>query len=174
MLTLMLLRHAKSSWADDGLHDFDRPLAKRGIAAAPRVGRYLATHYRLPDLIVSSTSLRTRETLALLLAALPEPVPQVIYEDGLYLAGADDLLERIAAFGKGAERIMLVGHNPGMHELAILLAGKGDAAARAALAEKFPTAGLAVITFSATSWSEVRPGNGTLVDFVTPRSLGEG
>ena len=170
MLTLLLLRHAKSSWDDAGLFDHDRPLSERGINAAPRIAAHIAAHDLAPELVLCSTSVRTRETLALVLDHL-RPTPSVSYEKALYLAEAEAILDRIYKVENDRRRIMLVGHNPGFEDLARMLSGHGHRANREALQRKFPTCGLAVITFKGSHWANVRPGQGTLEQFVTPRSL---
>ncbi|MBX9926655.1 MAG: histidine phosphatase family protein [Hyphomicrobiaceae bacterium] len=170
MLTLLLLRHAKSSWDHVGLSDHDRPLAERGRNAAPRMAAHIAAHDLAPQLVLCSTSVRTRETLALVLGRL-KPAPSISYEKGLYLAEAETLLDRIHKVGDDWRRIMLLGHNPGFEDLARMLSGHGERASLEALQRKFPTCGLAVITFKTSRWANVRPGQGTLDQFLTPRSL---
>lgn len=171
MLTLMLLRHAKSSWDDPFVDDFDRPLAKRGAKAAPVMGAALAQMQLRPDLIVCSGAVRARQTLALVLEVLGSPTPEVIFDDSIYLAPPEKLLARIRAVKKSPNHLMLVGHNPGIEELAQMLAGSGPADDRARLAAKFPTAGIAVLTFDAQSWKDIAPGTGRLEHFLTPRQL---
>jgi phosphohistidine phosphatase len=170
MLTLSLLRHAKSSWDAPGLDDFERPLARRGEDAAPRMGAYMKKHAIAPELILCSTAVRTRQTLDLVLPHL-SGAPVVQYEDALYLAPARTLLARLRKIGAETTHAMLVGHDPGMHELAMDLAGSGEAEALAALAHKFPTAGLAVIGFKASSWSKIASGKGRLEQFLTPKTV---
>lgn len=173
-LTLLLLRHAKSSWDTPDMEDFERPLAKRGIAAAPQIGRYIRREGLVPDLVLSSTSVRTRATLALALPEIGAPPPEIHYEDGLYLASAGDILERVRGIGAKARRVLVVGHNPGMHGAALTLVGDGPRKALASLAMKFPTAALAVFDFDLDRWSAVRPATGRLTHFVTPRELAAG
>lgn len=171
MLTLLLLRHAKSSWDNPLADDFDRPLAERGRQAAPSMGRYIARHHLEPDLILCSSAERTQQTLELVRPILPGAEPAVRYEDDLYLATASNLLGHLKRLPPRWKRVMLVGHNPGLHDLAVMLAGDGEAAGLRAMAQKFPTAGLAVITFEASQWSQVAARTGTLISFVTPRGL---
>jgi phosphohistidine phosphatase len=174
MLTLLLLRHAKSSWDDPGLADFDRPLAKRGKKAAPEIGAALAAKGLRPDLVLCSSAARTRETLDLVLKALGPPAPEVRYDEELYMATPRALIARLRqhmANPASPQRVMLVGHNPGFEELARLLVGNGNADDRARLAEKFPTCAVAVIAFDADSWSAVEAGAGRLVHFLTPKHL---
>jgi phosphohistidine phosphatase len=175
MLTLTLLRHAKSSW-EEPLDDFDRPLAPRGKKAAPEIGAALAARGLRPDLILCSGALRARETLGLVIEDLGAPAPEVIYDDALYMAAPGTLLKRLHGIASAPQRdaprhVMLVGHNPGFEELALMLVGSGGAEDRARLATKFPTAGAAVITFDVNSWSAVAPGSGRLEHFLTPKRL---
>jgi phosphohistidine phosphatase len=171
MLTLSLLRHAKSSWADPELDDHDRPLAKRGTKAAGAMGAFIAKAGLRPDLILCSGAVRTRATLALVMPELGRPPPQVIFDDDLYMAAPAALLGRVQQAKSDARHVMLIGHNPGLHALALELTGKSNLKNVEALATKFPTCGLAVLTFKARKWSEIRPGAGTLDLFMTPRRL---
>lgn len=174
MLTLLLLRHAKSSWDNPALADYDRPLAKRGVKAAPRVGAELAALGLHPALILCSGAARARETLSLVLPAIAEPAPEVIYDDAFYMASPDALLamlRTLPAGGGAPKSVMVVGHNPGLEELAELLVGDGEAEAQEVMAEKFPTCALAVITFDADNWSDIAPGTGKLTRFITPARL---
>jgi phosphohistidine phosphatase len=170
MLTLSLLRHAKSSWDDASAKDFDRPLAKRGEAAAPRMGAFMAKRALVPELILCSPAVRARQTLDLVLPHLSGG-PTVVYEDTFYLAAPPVLLARLRKIEGNARHVMIVGHDPGMHDLAVALAGSGDPEQLNALAHKFPTAGLAVISFKARDWSKVAPAKGRLELFMTPKVL---
>jgi len=170
MITLSLLRHAKSNWDDPALKDFDRPLSRRGETAAPRMGAYMAAQRLAPDLVLSSPAVRARQTLDLVLPSLPGGLT-VVYEDSLYLAAPSVLLGRIRRIEAEVRHVMIVGHDPGMHSLALELSGSGEAGKLQALAVKFPTAGLAVISFKARDWSKVGPGKGRLEQFVTPKTL---
>lgn len=170
MLTLILFRHAKSSWDDRAQADVDRPLNARGRQAAPLMGRYLADAGLVPERVLCSSAVRTRETAALALAELPEAAAPEYY-DALYLAAPHRLLAEIQRVPGTVRRLMLIGHNPGIHELAVELVGRGSASDRKRLLEKFPTAGVAVIRFEVTAWNRVKSGAGELIAFVTPRSL---
>jgi phosphohistidine phosphatase len=170
MLTLSLLRHAKSSWEDGSLEDFDRPLAKRGETAAPRMGAFMAAHGLAPQLILCSPAVRTRQTLDLVVPHLPGQ-PTVVYQDDFYLAAPSVLLARLRKVGGKIGHVMVVGHNPGMQGLAVALAGEGEARMLQALSGKFPTAGLAVIRFKVRSWAKVGHGTGRLELFATPKML---
>jgi phosphohistidine phosphatase len=170
MLTLSLLRHAKSSWSDPRLKDIERPLNERGDTAAPRMGAFMARRGIAPDLILCSAAVRARQTLNLVLPHL-RGAPELVYEDELYLASSATLLKRLHKVATGVKHVMIVGHDPGMHTLAVELAGSGSADDLKRLADKFPTAGLAVVVFGASAWSEVHWGSGRLKLFTAPRRL---
>jgi phosphohistidine phosphatase len=173
MLTLFLLRHAKSSWAESGLSDFDRPLASRGIKAAPKIGGFMGEGGFAPDHILCSAAQRTRETLGLILPHL-KGEPTITMSRAVYEADDEgDLMALIAGMqAAGPQRLMLIGHNPAMQDLAVSLAGRGAPDDLKALAEKFPTAALAILTFDATDgWAGIEPGSGLLTHFVRPREL---
>jgi phosphohistidine phosphatase len=166
----MLLRHAKSDWSRAGQRDHDRPLAVRGRSAAPQVGTYMARHELIPDQVLCSPAVRTRQTWDLILAALSKP-PPVTYEPRLYEADPDDVIEVIRATARDIHALLVIGHNPSLHETANLLVASGDLDARERLKEKLPTAGLAVIDFAFDSWNKVHPDCGRLDRFVVPRML---
>ena len=170
MLTLCLLRHAKSSWHDASIQDFDRPLAPRGEEAAPRMAAYMAAQGLQPELILCSPAVRARQTLALVLPRLAGQ-PSVEFEEGLYLASSSALLARIRKVRGNTDCLLLVGHDPGTHGLAVELSGRGAPEDLKSLAHKFPTAGLAVIRFRVSQWSQVKPKAGRLDQFMTPRRL---
>jgi phosphohistidine phosphatase len=169
MVTLSLLRHAKSAWNLPGLRDFDRLLAPRGEKAAPRMGRFIAENGLEPDLILCSPAARAKATLELVLPELAAR-PDVQFTEGLYGMGPGDMLRLIRALPQSCRHAMLVGHNPAMQALALDLAGVGDAGAIEALGAKFPTGALAVFDFDC-GWAEIAPGGGTLRLFMTPRAL---
>lgn len=172
MLTLMLLRHAKSSWDDPALDDFDRPLTKRGTKAAREMGAYLAAQDLRPDLVLCSTAVRTQATLALVLPELGAPAPEVKLIEALYLAPSSELMDNVKEAGAGRRRILVIGHNPGLHTFALSLIADGERPAIADLAMGFPTAALAVITFERHRWSELKIATGRLQRLVKPRSRG--
>lgn len=171
MLTLSLLRHAKSDWADPRLEDFDRPLAKRGRKAAPEMAEQMIAAKLEPELVLCSAAKRTRETLALIADALSGK-PKIKYEEELYLAPAMTLLERLRKVKKGIGHVLMIGHNPGLQALALELTLDGSREDIRALAIKFPTAALAVLTFPVEAWSEIGPASGHLVRLVTPQKAG--
>jgi phosphohistidine phosphatase len=167
MKHLYLLRHAKSSWDHPGLADDDRPLAPRGRQAAGLMAEHLRAEQIVPALVLCSPALRTRETLEALTAALGDDVP-VRFEEDLYDASEDDLLERLRAVPDALESAMLIGHNPGIQYLAVNLAASGEALDR--LRRKYPTGALATIAFTGR-WSELEPGAAELTGFVRPKDL---
>jgi phosphohistidine phosphatase len=170
MLTLSLLRHAKSSWKNPTLADRDRPLATRGETDAPLMGKAMAERGIDPDLVLCSSARRTRDTLALVLPEL-KVEPKVVYDDALYHATPAEMLDMLRQVAPGASRVMLVGHNPEIQSFALDLVGSGPKHYRDRLREKYPTAGLAVINFASGLWSSVAVNSGTLTLFLTPREL---
>ena len=173
MLTLSLLRHAKSSWSDPSLPDKDRALNSRGMATAPLMGRAMAKHGLDPDLVLCSTARRTRDTLALVLPQL-KTEPKVIYEDELYHASSAEMLTLLHGVGAAATQLLMVGHNPEIHSFALDLIGSGAKHLKDRLAAKLPTAGLVVIRFPIGAWSSVAINSGKLELFLTPRDVGAG
>jgi phosphohistidine phosphatase len=168
--TLLLLRHAKSSWDAPQLDDRDRPLAPRGVKAATRMAVYLASEGLRPDLVLCSPARRTRETLELLGPALQHG-PDVRLDDRLYGADVGDLLSVLRGVEPATGTVLVVGHNPGLHDVAVTLAGDGDADAMAELRTKLPTAALVVLEIVAP-WPRVAAGGARLTRFVLPRRLG--
>ncbi|MCH2144114.1 MAG: histidine phosphatase family protein [Phycisphaerales bacterium] len=142
MKELLALRHAKSSHSMPGLRDHDRSLNERGRNAAPRVGRLLARENLLPDLILCSSATRTMETTALVTAAM-ECEPRTLFLEELYLAAPDTILDAAMRHGEDCNRVLVVGHNPGMEDVMTLL-GLGM--------REMPTAALAHITFETDEW----------------------
>jgi phosphohistidine phosphatase len=168
MLQLCLLRHAKSSWGNPGRSDHDRPLSRRGNTDAPRIGQELKGRGLVPDAVICSTAVRARETLRLALEAMGGS-PPTTYEGDVYEAGPDELLDIVRALGGASRRLLVVGHNPTMQLCATRLSATGDADDLAALNEKYPTSGLAVIDFNVESWADIDTGH--LAAFLTPRDL---
>lgn len=166
MKHLLLFRHAKSSWANPALHDFDRPLNKRGRRASVAMANYLIMHMPVPEIVLCSTAQRARETLAPLLQRCDREMDISLCRD-LYHADPDVILARIRRI-KEAEVVMVIGHNPGMEDCADLLCGSGE---RAEMWEKFPTAACAHITFKKDNWSQVGPKGGHLQTFIRPRDV---
>jgi phosphohistidine phosphatase len=169
MLSLGLLRHAKSSWDDSDLDDFDRPLNERGRAAAQIMGEALKELHFAPQLILCSPAKRTRETLQLVAPGLEGPAATVDFDDRLYLTSRDALYGRLKAAPIDAKSVLMIGHNPGLHGLALMLMGTGDAKSISRLEDKLPTAALAVFTFPQVAWRDLIPAAGRLETFITPR-----
>jgi phosphohistidine phosphatase len=170
MLTLYLLRHAKSDWSDHSLPDAMRPLSARGRRDAQLLATFLDGAHVHPDLVLCSTATRTRETLEPLIGALGNA--RVELEEGLYGASAEALLDRLRAVPDPVTSVMLIGHNPGLQELALRLTRPGKR--RTALEAKFPTAALATIEPTMTSWRKLVPSSSRLSGYSTPRQRPSG
>jgi phosphohistidine phosphatase len=167
MLTLSLLRHAKSSWKDPTLPDHDRPLNTRGTAEAPMMGKAMKKHGLDPDLVLCSTARRTRDTLALVLPELKSE-PKVTYVDGLYHGTPAEMLGIVHEVGAGVGQVLLVGHNPELQEFALDLIGSGPKLLKDRLEAKYPTAGLVVMRFLVGAWKDITVNSGKLELFLTP------
>jgi phosphohistidine phosphatase len=163
---LYLLRHAKSSWKDASLADHDRPLAGRGRRAAKAIRRHLRENAIDPELVLCSTAQRARETLEGIEAAFGRGAVKV--ERQLYGASAATLLARLNQVPKTVRSVIVIGHNPGMADLTLLLAKPGPRVEE--LAAKFPTGALATLAFDGP-WAALDRGTAELVDFVRPRDL---
>jgi phosphohistidine phosphatase len=166
---IILLRHGKSSWSDPTLSDVDRPLAPRGERASRRIAKHLRQKRIRPALVLCSPSLRTRQTLAAIEPSLGTG-SSIEFADELYAASKEKLLERLRALPESAESVMLIGHNPGLQELALVLVSQGADLPK--LKQKFPTGALASLVVGSDSWAALRPGDAELVDYVVPRGLG--
>lgn len=162
-----LLRHAKSSWDDPDLADHDRPLAPRGRKAATRIAHHLEEAGVRPDLVLCSSSVRTRQTLERISGSLPEGTPVEI-ENGLYASSASALIQRLQRVPDKAQAVLVIAHNPGLQDVALLLAGRGAAVER--LYDKFPTGALATLVHEG-AWIDLRAGACELVELVFPREL---
>jgi phosphohistidine phosphatase len=168
MRRVYLLRHAKSSWKDSSLADRDRPLAGRGRRAAAAIADHLEAEGIRPDLVLCSPARRTRETLERVETALGDRV-EVRFEEALYGASGVELLARLRALPPEPSSVMLIGHNPGLEDLALALASTGDGLAR--MREKYPTGALATIDLPADEWDAIEADTGELVAYVRPRDL---
>lgn len=166
MKRLLLLRHAKSSWDDPSLADRDRPLAPRGHKAAERMAEHLRSSSPPVDLVLCSSALRTTETLEHMSRAFGDA--EMVVEDGLYGATGQELLDRLRQISEDVDGVALIGHNPGVQDLATALAGGGEGIER--MHAKFPTGALAVLEVDG-SWAGLGEGGGRLVAFVTPKDL---
>lgn len=170
MRSLTLLRHAKSSWGDESLDDFHRPLSERGERAANAMGKHLAAEEATFDLIVASPAQRVRETLEGLADGGWKSGP-VRLDPAIYQASASGLLVIVRATANDVQRLLLVGHNPAFGMLALQLAEDDEDGLRAALAAKYPTGALAEIALDIESWGEAGPACGRLTAFIPPKSL---
>ena len=170
MRRLLLLRHAKAERLQGGGRDQDRVLTERGRNDAKTIGTYLVRHGVVPDLALVSTSARTRETWALLSTAFSK-VPPVEFDDRIYEATPWMILEAIKETAPRAVALLVVGHNPGMQDLASLLVASGDLEARERLGRAFPTSALAIISFAADDWTSIHTQSGRLEHFVSPKLL---
>lgn len=170
MRRLILMRHAKSDWSSPGQPDRLRPLNARGRTAAPLMGAYLDSHRLTPDFAVVSPATRALQTWDLVAPAL-KAMPAHHIEEGIYANGVDGLVLALRAAPSEARSLLLIGHNPSLQMLATELSGSGDPQTRERIADKFPTAAIAIIDFAVDDWADVRPQGGRLVRFVTPRML---
>ena len=161
--TLYLLRHAKSSWKDDSLRDFDRPLKRRGRDAAKQIGKRLASEEPQPEVVVCSPAARTRETADIVLKHAKWKV-DASFDERIYEASLRDLLQVVADISDDQRVAMMIGHNPGFEELVAYLSGEH---------RRMPTCAVAKIRLDVASWKDARDGEGTLEWFVTPKELGE-
>ena len=170
MTILTVLRHAKSSWDQHGLDDFDRPLNERGRKAAKRVGRELKQRNIRFDQVIASPAVRVRETLDELAKGYDKHL-NVHFDERIYGAAVETLLDVVQGIPDEVHAPLLVGHNPGLQELLLKLAHEDDAGLRRKLAAKYPTAAVAVVTLAAPRWEEVAPDSGEIRELILPREL---
>jgi len=170
MKRLLLLRHAKSSWKEPALSDYERPLNKRGRSAAILMAEYMAREHLRPEVVLCSSARRTCETLAYLSPVIGAEC-DIKIERALYLVSADQLLARISEVDSNVRTILLIGHNPALAEVARQLGGKGDAEAKQQMRSRFPTAALAVIDSNAKQWRDLQSAKTLLERFATPKDL---
>ncbi|HET9526240.1 MAG TPA: histidine phosphatase family protein [Pyrinomonadaceae bacterium] len=161
MRTLYLLRHAKSSWKDETLRDFDRPLKRRGRRAAERMGQVFAEEKLKSPLVISSPAVRARETTELVLESAELRV-EPHFDERIYEADVRTLMEVVRSIPDSSDTAILVGHNPGFENLLSYMTGDS---------RHMPTCALAKIEFDAASWSDVSEETGRLELFVTPKEL---
>ncbi len=171
MKQLMILRHAKAAPEDFYADDHARALNERGREAASAVAEYMVNKNLQPGLVFCSTARRTQETWEILSTTLQVPPSNIHYDKRLYLASAGDIVTFVQATQSPEKSLLLIGHNPGLHVLALELAGSGDAALHTKLRQNFPTAALAVLRFEVENWADIAVGEGTLTHFVTPKSV---
>jgi phosphohistidine phosphatase len=167
---LHLLRHAKSD-RDEAVEDHERPLSRRGREAARRVAENLPAALGALDLVLCSTALRTRDTAELVLAGFAAP-PRILYEDGLYLAGRSVLMRHLRGLDESLGAVMVIGHNPGLHEFALALASPDSPRYHALAAGKFPTTARASFAIDGP-WASLDRSRHALSQYVTAKSLGD-
>ncbi len=173
MKRLTLIRHAKSSWEDHDLSDFERPLFPRGIKATPKMAQYLLSENLLPDLVFCSPARRTKETYSRLQRVIASDV-DVNYDRSIYSAGmGEGILNLLKTMDPAEDHIWVVGHNPAMQELSLGLVKwvEDQAQTRARILRKFSTAGVCSMTFDADSWTNIGFSKGQITHFMTPKML---
>jgi len=174
MRRLLLLRHAKTENDAPSGRDQDRRLDNRGLLDAAEIGGWIGRHPPFPDSVLVSPAVRAKQTWEIAWEAMKDLVPQprIEFPSDLYGADPAQLLEAVhATVATDPKTLMLVGHNPGMHELALMLTGSGDAAGRKELGDNLPTSGLAIFEFETDDWGDVAFRRGQLVKFVSPKLL---
>ncbi len=170
MRRLLLFRHAKAERPKRSVEDRDRVLIERGHRDAANIAIYMANHALVPNRVVISPAARTQETWKSAATAF-RPRPAVMTVEQLYDATSHTIFAIIKAAPAAAHSLLVIGHNPGLHEAALMLVASGDAEARERLRKKFPTAGLVVIDFAVDDWGKLHTQSGRLDRFVSPKSL---
>ena len=170
MRRLILFRHAKAEPSELGAEDRARALVDRGRKDAARMGAYMAAHAFVPDRVVLSPAARTQETWKCAANAF-RPQPGAMTADALYDATPHAIFALIKQAPAAAHTLLVVGHNPGLHAVALMLIATGDIDARERLREKLPTAGLVIIDFAFDDWDRLHPQSGRLERFVSPKWL---
>lgn len=167
MRQLAVLRHAKSSWADPGMDDFDRPLNDRGRKAARQIGEAIRERGHKFDLILASPAARVRQTLD----GVGDVGVEARFEPSIYLAGMDQLVSLVREVEPKVRSLMLVGHNPGLERLLAMISREDEYGLRRRVEGKYPTGALAVVQLDVKSWAEVQPECGEIVELILPREL---
>jgi phosphohistidine phosphatase len=171
----MLLRHAKSSWDQVDVDDVDRPLAPRGRSAATLLGRFISRKGLEPELVLCSSATRARQTWEMVAAEWDQAdqsgLPRLEMRASLYLASVGELFSTLRRIDDDVAAIMIIGHNPGMEQMARRLVSQGDPKGLKRLRKKFPTAALAAIDLPIESWSTLKSGQGELQAFIRPKDL---
>lgn len=170
MKKVILLRHAKSSWDDPSLDDHDRPLNRRGKQAAPIIGEWLSHREHMPDVVLCSSSERTRETVSGMRKSVPS-LPDPVVERELYHASPCDMRSRLSQLPSNVETVMLVGHQPGLGSLVRKLANGQENRRCKRAYEHFPTGAAAVLEIDVEDWADIDYAKARFVDFAKPREL---
>jgi phosphohistidine phosphatase len=168
MKTLLLMRHAKSSWDNPALADHDRPLTPRGRKGAALIAKYLRRGGLEPSIVLCSSATRARETLEQLRPSFSDSTI-IKFEPKLYGADSKELMTRIRRLSQASQSALVIGHNPAIQELVLALVPKGRKSD--AIRQKFPTAALAILDVSIDEWRLLKPGEISLASFVTPKRL---
>ena len=168
--SIHLLRHAKSSWKEPELDDHDRPLSKRGRRVATALAHYLQRSPLAPDVVLCSSAARARQTLDVIGTALRPS--KVVLDRTIYEAGPRELLKLLRQLPESAESVLLIGHNPALHELAVTLAGVKSVGKLPSLTEKFPTAALASFQFDG-SWTALQAHQTTVIGYLAPAAMND-
>lgn len=174
MKQLFLLRHAKSAWDDPSLGDHDRPLAPRGVKASHKMGEYMKSHGLLPDMVLCSTARRAAETLTNVMTELESVQPNrppIEHDRAFYLCGWQAWMERIRNVPDEINKLLIVGHNPDMHNLALMLCREGPEEQMSHLASHYPTGALCQVETDSARWADISAENSRLLEFVLPRKL---
>lgn len=169
MRRLVLVRHAKTHRDSESGKDQDRRLDQRGLSDSALIGAWLSDHRIAPDRVLVSTATRTRQTCEIIKDTLPKS--EIVFLDDLYLASAVEIVRIIRATPAPIGTLLIIGHNPGLHEAAWALTGNASVEDRDALSDNFPTAAVAVIDFPIHDWKKLKPDEGTLSLFTTPKKL---
>ncbi len=164
MKTLYLLRHAKSSWKNPELLDFERPLNRRGKKDAPAMGKFLKSQKIEIEMLVCSPAKRTRKTAKKVAKEIAYPKQQILYKKEIYEANVADLFGIVQETPNEISSLMLVGHNPSLNDFANLLLSENPI-------ENIPTAGIVAISFAVNSWQEIEENTGKLLFFEYPQKL---
>ena len=170
MLTLGILRHAEAVRDIAGRGDFERDLTPEGEAAARRLGAWMRRHGVAPDLVLTSSAVRTQRTSELVFGAF-DPEVTIVSESALYLASPRTLLARVRQLPDSVRHLVLVGHNPGLHAFATALVGSGPADLLAQVEDDLPTAAFVMLEIDAARWADVQPDTARLTDIVVPKRL---
>ena len=172
MLRLMLLRHAKSSWVDASLTDRERPLAGRGRKAAAAMGLFMASKGYAPRLILCSPARRARQTLELVAPAFKRDIDTRIEQELYDFGDGSAIIEVVRSLAYKGSPVAIIAHNPAMEGAALCLCAPGLDEIHERMADKYPTAALAVIDFDIDHWRDLKVGTGQLKSFTTPRDIG--
>ena len=170
MRRLLLFRHSKAERGVPGTPDRDRALIDRGRKDAAKIGAYMASHHLMPDRVLVSPAVRTQETWKFCASSMKKE-PGAASVEKLYDATHHTIFAVIKDAPVSAHTLMVIGHNPGLHELALMLVASGDVDARERLREKLPTSGLVIIDFAFDDWARLHPQSGRLERFISPKTL---